>query len=85
MSNYPNTGKVQTLEPPIDTPKRPTKGFGTNGTKSLDGLFRLADGINVGGQVPKDGANDEVSCAEAQTSGGITNIVLGRDGGANLA
>jgi len=85
MSDNPNTGKVQTLEPPIDTPKTPTKDLSTNSTERLESPFGFAGGVNVGSQVPKDSPNDEVSDTVAETSGGITNKVLGRNRGANVA
>lgn len=84
MANDPDTSEVQALDPPVRAPKRPAEDLGADGGDGLTDGLGLAEGVDEGGHVPKDGTNDEVAGHVEETLGGVADEETRGDSGANL-
>ena len=85
VTNNPDTSKVQALEPPVHTPKRPAEHLGTNGSDRSANRRILSEGVDKGGSVPETGGNDKVTDHVVDTETGLADEEVGGDGSANLA
>ena len=85
MANNPDTGEVQSLEPPVDRPEGPTKDLGADrGDSGTDGIA-LSERVDEGGSVPQAGSDDKVADHVVKAKTSLADEEVGGDGGTNLA
>jgi len=84
MSDNPDTGEDETLEPPVNTPCSPAGDFRANWSKKLLSISSLEVGIDEGAERPDHSREQNVAGKVEQSAASITNEELGRNCGANF-
>ena len=84
MSNNPNTGENQALEPPVNTPGSPAADFSANWAEKLLSRSGLEVRVNVARKSPCSGSQQDIASEVQKSAGSIPDEKLGRDSSPNF-
>ena len=84
MSNDPDAGEDQPLEPPVSTPGSPATEFSANWAEALLGRIGLEIWIDIGRKSPCHGSQQGVASKVQEPARSIPDEELFRNGSSNF-